>query len=114
MVAQKATSPTHRKPDRNNDDRRDNGAPHQRRDLFRASAARRVVGGVVELSLHPRSPPVQRKAARILSQSDAFSRSPSGFDGAGWAALTGSDAGKLSTRPDSSLAWTSRSALAAS
>src|SRR5712691_3062312 len=49
-----------------------------------------------------------------LSQSEAASRSPSGFDGAGCAALTGSDAGKLSIRPASSFAWVSRSADAAS
>src|SRR5882672_7301174 len=49
-----------------------------------------------------------------LSQSEAASRSPSGFDGAGCAALTGSDAGKLPIRPASSFVWVSRSADAAS
>src|SRR4051794_27002033 len=43
-----------RKPRRNDDDRYNNGAPYQRRNLFRASAARRVVGGVIEFS--PRTP----------------------------------------------------------
>ena len=42
------------------------------------------------------------------------SRLPSGFDGEGSAALTGSDAGKLSIKPTSSFAWASRSAKAAS
>src|SRR5258706_234227 len=47
-------------------------------------------------------------------KSDSPSRSQSWFDGAGCAALTGSDAGKLSIRPASSFAWVSRSAKAAS
>jgi hypothetical protein len=55
----------------------------------------------------------QRKTARTLSQSDPFSRSPSCLDGDGCAALIGSDAGKLSIKPASSLAWVSRSAKAA-
>ena len=50
----------------------------------------------------------------VLSQNEASARSPSCFDRAGCAALTGSDAGKLSIRPASSLAWMSRSARAAS
>src|SRR5882672_2981734 len=50
-----------------------------------------------------KSPSRYRKTARTLSRSDAFSRSPSGFDGAGCATLTGSDAGKLSIKPVSSL-----------
>src|SRR6185437_3654448 len=55
-----------------------------------------------------------RNTASTLSHSDAFSRFPSAFDGDGCAALTGSDAGKLSISPASSLAWISRSAAAAS
>jgi hypothetical protein len=37
-----------RKPDRHDNDRHDDGAPNQGRNLFRTSASRRVVGGVVE------------------------------------------------------------------
>jgi hypothetical protein len=58
--------------------------------------------------------PVYRNTARTLSQSDALSCLRSAFDGDGWAALTGSDAGKLPIRPASSFAWVSRSARAAS
>src|ERR1019366_3652125 len=57
---------------------------------------------------------IYRNTARTLSQSDAPARSPSAFDDAGCAGLTGSDAGKLSIRPVSSFAWVSRSAKAAS
>src|SRR5260370_23883522 len=109
-----ATSRLHRKPDHDRNDCQDNCAPHDRRDLFRTPAARRVVGSVVEFALHPLARPTYRKIASILSQSDAPSRSLSCFDRAGCAALTGSEAGKLSIRPASSLAWISRSALAAS
>src|SRR4030095_3239981 len=56
----------------------------------------------------------QRKTPRILSHNDSFSRSPSAFDGAGCAALTGSEAGKVPTRPFSSFSWVSRSASIAS
>jgi hypothetical protein len=55
-----------------------------------------------------------RKTERTLFHSDAFSRSPSCRDGEGCAALTGSEAGKLSIRPASSRAWISWSAKAAS
>ena len=67
---------------------------------------------MVEFALHPHARPIYLKIANILSHSEA--RSLSCFDGAGCAALTGSEAGKLSTRPASSLVWVSRSALAAS
>jgi hypothetical protein len=64
--------------------------------------------GVTRFELPLRGEPAKsqsryRKTARTLSRSDAFSRSPSGFDGAGCATLTGSDAGKLSIKPVSSL-----------
>jgi hypothetical protein len=54
-----------------------------------------------------------RNAARTLSQSDVPSSWRSCFDGDGCTALTGSDAGKLSIKPASNLAWASRSAAAA-
>src|SRR3954454_8643440 len=50
--------------------------------------------------------------ASTLSQSEGLSASASAFEGVGWAALTGSDAGKVSFRAASSLAW--RSAASAS
>ena len=64
--------------------------------------------------LQNKPPRIYRNTARTLSHSDAPARSPSAFDDAGCAALTGSDAGKLSIRPVSSFAWVSRSAKAAS
>src|SRR5260370_33059240 len=108
------TSRLHRKPDRDRNDCQDTCAPLDRRDLFRTPAASRVVGSVVEFALHPLARPTYRKIASILSQSGASSRSLSCFDRAGCAALTGSEAGKLSIRPASSLAWISRAALVAS
>src|SRR5216683_4480206 len=82
--------------------------------------------GVIEFAFHQGAlrqrsrrsvridPAIYRNTARTLAQSEAAARSPSTFDGAGCAALTGSDAGKLSIRPASSFAWVSRSAAAAS
>src|SRR5258707_11538031 len=58
-------------------------------------------------------PPIYRNTALTLSHSEAPSRSPSCFDGDGCAALTGSDAGKLSISPASSFEWISWSAKAA-
>jgi hypothetical protein len=116
----------YRKPDRYDGDCHDDCAPHRRRNLFRTPASRGIIGGVVEFLIHRaglRTKPLvvqncaiatYRNAALTLSHSDAASRSPSCFDGAGCAALTGSDAGKLSIRPASSFAWVSRSAKAAS
>src|SRR5450756_282377 len=49
-----------------------------------------------------------RSTAQSLRQSHAPSRWWCGFDGEGCAALTGSDAGKLSSRPASSFARLSR------
>jgi len=115
-----------RKPDRYRDHRQNNYTPHHGGNLFRAPASRRVIGGVVEFLLHGARLPAKRRWAKScqtriyrntamsLSHSDAPSRSPSCFEGAGCAALTGSDAGKLPTRPAWSFAWVSRSAKAAS
>ena len=54
-----------------------------------------------------------RNIARTISQSDAPSSWRSCFDGDGCTALAGSDAGKLSIKPDSGRACASRSAAAA-
>lgn len=114
------TSRPERKPERHRGDGRNDRGPHHWRDAFRTPAARGIVGGVVEFAIHKTRPlhwkssqPNYRKIARTLSHNDAFSRSPSWRDGAGCAALTGSDAGKLSINPVSSRAWVSRSATAA-
>src|SRR5260370_38561831 len=99
------TSRLHRKPDRDRNDCQDNCAPHDRRDLFRTPAARRVVGSVVEFALHPLARPTYRKIASILSQSDAPSRSLSCFDPAGCAAPPGPEPGTPPVGPASSLPW---------
>ena len=74
-----------------------------------------LIGRVIELGFH-RGPAFrcQRKIARILSHKRLVSRSPSAFDGAGCAALTGSEAGKVPTSPFSSFSCISRSARIAS
>src|ERR1022692_2114593 len=41
-----------RKPRAKRNDRYHDGAPHRRCDLFRTAAARRIIGGVVELLIH--------------------------------------------------------------
>jgi hypothetical protein len=41
-----------RKPDRQRDDSDNDATPHHRREAFRTTASRRVVGGVVEFSIH--------------------------------------------------------------
>ena len=119
-------SPPRREPDRDNNEGHNDCGPYRRSNPFRTTASRRIVGGVVELLVHLDSLsgsvagsanqllPVYRNTARTLSQSDALSCLRSAFDGDGWAALTGSDAGKLPIKPASSLAWVSRSARAAS
>src|SRR5450755_2356830 len=100
------------KPDRKRNQDRDDCAPYHWRQMFRTSASRRVVRGVVEFPVHPRRlgskaiavfrllAGIYRNTARTLSQSDAPS---CGFDGDGCVALAGSDAGKLPIRPASSL-----------
>jgi hypothetical protein len=90
------------KPDRQRDGSHNDDAPHHRRDVFRTPASRRVINGVVEFAIH---------GARLTE--DCHYLVPQRRRLAG-AALTGSDAGKLSTRPASSLAWISRPARAAS
>src|ERR1700730_891852 len=42
----------HRKPDRYDDERQDDGAPHHRCYLFRNSASRGVISGAVEFPIH--------------------------------------------------------------
>src|SRR6195952_5897234 len=81
--------------------------------MLRTAATRRVVGGMVEFGLHRFTRYRYRKTARSFSHNVSSSIWPSGFDGAGCVALTGSDAGKLSIRPVSSLAWVSLSAASA-
>src|SRR3981189_1608771 len=101
-------------PERERDESDNDRRTDDRRYFLRAAAARRIVGGVVEFSLHHLTRQLRgyRKTARPLSQSDWFSRS--WLDGAGCAALTGSDAGKLSISPASNFSWISRSACCAS
>src|SRR5882672_4415666 len=45
-----------RKPYDDRDDGDDDGGPHQWRNLFRTAASRRVVGGVIEFTIHSRYP----------------------------------------------------------
>src|SRR5882757_3815731 len=106
-------SHAHAKPDRDGDHREHDHRPDRRHDTLRTAAARRVVGGMVEFGLHRFTRDHYRKTERNFSQSVSSSIWPSGFDGAGCTALTGSDAGKLSIKPVSSFACISRSAASA-
>src|SRR3954452_9250056 len=112
MSDEEIASRVHTEPDRGSDYRNDDHGPDHGHDVLRTAAARRVVGGMIEFGSHRFTPTCYRNTARNFSHSVSLSMA-SALVGEGCAALTGSDAGKLSIRPASSLLCMSRSAARA-